>query len=213
MICEIMKEDGSMARLPDLQVFAEKHGLPIVSIADLIQYRLDKGSFVKMLHQKPCSIQDQEVQFSLFKSQIDDSYHFALCKGLDQTTEESVVDVRVISGRPLQDVFSMFAGDKETKLEKSKSLFANHERVCVLYLNNFSPEDVSADAALLMEKGVKAPRNSAMNFKQYGTGAQILRMLGIKKMRVHTSSPRSMAGLTGFGLELTSSVNLSGSEG
>ncbi len=223
VICEIMKDDGTMARLPDLQVFAKKHGLPIVSIADLIQHRLDKGSFLKLVHQKPCTIAgvagegSEAVQLSLFKSEIDHSFHFALCKGAGQfsglTDKPATVDVRVISGRPLQDLLSVITGEAGSKLQKSRELFAQHENVVVLYLNNFSEEDILNDASLLMDQGSKKVQNSAMNFKQYGTGAQILRMLGVKKMRVHTSSPRSMAGLTGFGLELVSSVDLETSAG
>ena len=208
VICEIMKDDGTMARLPDLIEFAKKHEMPIVSIADLIQYKLVKDSFLKQVRSKPCTIKGTEATFHLFKSEIDGGYHFALCKSSGKSWEDIVVNVRVISGKPLGDILSFLTDDEDSKIFKSRELLSSEEDVVVLYLNNHTAQDIAADGAVLAEQKAVQKANSAMNFKQYGTGAQILGQLGVRKMRVHTSSPRSMAGLKGFGLELSSTVGL-----
>ena len=128
----------------------------------------------------------------MFKSEIDEGYHFALCKSSGKSWEDIVVNVRVISGKPLGDILSFLTDDEESKIYKSRELLCAEDDVVVLYLNNKSAQDIAADGAALAQQKSVIKTNSAMNFKQYGTGAQILRQLGVRKMRVHTSSPLSL---------------------
>ena len=197
VICEIMKDDGTMARLPDLEEFARKFNLPIVSIEDLIIFRLLKDTLVEEVGRRKVRTQTGEFEGIWFKNHLDDSVHFALLKGTDLSAH--CVDVRVHKQKPLSDVFDMDYGpaesDSHRRLVKySLEMLKEKDHACVLYLMQESPSQ-----ALLDKLNQKS---SVMDPRLFGLGAQNLNDLGIQKMRLHVSSERSLKALKGFGLEI-----------
>ncbi|MFK7826035.1 MAG: 3,4-dihydroxy-2-butanone-4-phosphate synthase [Oligoflexales bacterium] len=199
VICEIMKDDGTMARLPDLEEFAQKFKLPIVSIEDLIIFRLLKDTLVEEVGRRPVRTQTGEFEGIWFKNLVDESVHFALLKGTKHS--EHCVDVRVHKQKPLSDVFDMEYGpadsDSHRRLVRySLDMLNEKNHACVLYLMQESPSQA------LLDKLTR--KQSVMDPRLFGLGAQILKSLGINKMRLHVSSERSLKALKGFGLEIES---------
>lgn len=203
VICEIMKDDGSMARLPDLEKFSEKFEIPMVSIEDLITFRLLKDSLVEEVHRGPFETGYGVFEAVWFRCRVDGRIHFALVKGSDFT--DHTVDVRVHKQRPLIDVFAHPANGGRRRVELGLQMMRDCERAVFVYL---TPEDESA--ALLAERlemeGFKeqGSKDGTGGFdpRLFGIGAQMLRHLGVRRMRPHLSSPRSIRGLAGFGLEI-----------
>jgi 3,4-dihydroxy 2-butanone 4-phosphate synthase/GTP cyclohydrolase II len=202
VICEIMNEDGSMARMPDLQKLAAKFKLPIVSIPDLIQYRLMQESFVEIEEKKPLKTPIGVCEAVLFKSRIDGSRHMALVKGNDFA--DQIVDVRVHLQRPILDVFGGENFALPERIAAGLELLKTSNAAVFLYLSRERmDESMKADFELLAMDRPSTPSHTiSMDNRQIGLGAQILRTLGIKKMRVHTTSPAGYIGLSGFGLEV-----------
>jgi len=207
VICEIMNDDGTMARLPQLEKFAETHQLPIVTIADLVNLRLLRESLVENIHVGSVSTVAGDFRSYVFRNSVDGGEHFALVKG--ENFGEKIVDVRVHQQRPLVDVFSNRETGGRFKIEHALDILATSEAGVFLYLTtskpnqNFAAEvrEMSADkGASDQESG--AGYLAAMDARQIGTGAQILRSLGVSKMRVHTASKRPLKGIVGFGLEI-----------
>jgi 3,4-dihydroxy 2-butanone 4-phosphate synthase/GTP cyclohydrolase II len=204
VICEIMKDDGSMARLPDLEKFSQKFEIPMVSIEDLITFRLLKDSLVEEVHRAPFETSQGTFEGIWFTCHVDGRTHFALVKGDDFANH--TVDVRVHKQRPLIDVFSHPKSGGRSRIELGLDMLSKSDRAVFVYL---TPED--ENTALLRERieveEVKQPRahGEAGGFdpRLFGIGAQILRQLGVRRMRVHLSSARSIKGLAGFGLEIS----------
>jgi len=214
VICEIMNDDGEMARLPDLEKFSEKFEIPIVSIEDLITFRLLKDNLIEEIHRAPYQCVDGTYTGIWFRSTVDLRTHFALVKGDD--FENSVVDVRVHKQRPIADVFSSPKTGGRSRIDFGLKMLAESEKAVFVYL---SPED--PNMAMLSELENMLPSNEksgggssgapssmestsgTLDSRLYGIGAQILRNLNVSKMRVHLSSKRSIKGLGGFGLEIT----------
>lgn len=209
VICEIMNDDGSMARMPDLEAFAKKHNLPIVAIADLIAYRLLRESLVRELDRQPIKTEYGVFTGVLFENMVDQTKHFALVKG--EPFGEDCVEVRVHSQRPLQDVFGTSQEGGRQRLVYGLELLQKSEHAVMIYLTEPEMEwDLVAEmrelAALSTERGgataADTQKPEPMDWRLHGTGAQILRYLGVKSMRVHASSVRHLVGLHGFGLEI-----------
>lgn len=187
VICEILKDDGTMARLPQLQEFSQKHGIPLVSIKDLITYRSQKENFMELVKRSPIETSFGTFEGVWFKSLIDGQEHFALLKGDDfahQTTQ-----VRVHKQLAIADVFST-AGELSSRslIEYGLQMLNSTSHGVFLYL-----QDQHSFSGILRKK---------MDPRAYGIGAQILKLLGIKKMCLHLTSERHMIGLEGFGLEI-----------
>lgn len=200
VICEIMKDDGSMARRPDLEKFSRKFQLPMVSIEDLITFRLLKDTLVEKIGSRTFATPAGTFNGVWFKNHVDDSVHFALVKG--DSLSSACVDVRVQKQRPLSDVFGVETKiDAESEWNRSTisyslNMLKNSPHACVVYLMQDS-----LNQALLDKLHNK---QSPMDPRLYGLGAQILKALGIKRMRLHVSSERSLVGLGGFGLKIES---------
>ncbi len=215
VICEIMKDDGTMARLPDLEAFSQEHAIPIVSIADLITFRLLKESLVEVVEQGKVSTSHGSFDGYLFKSLVDQSYHFALSKG--EAFDKGITDVRVHRQRILVDVFQR--GQKEDAIDYGLKLLRDCERGIMVYLSPMNNNQVMAGQFKLITQGNISddehlqPSGTAMaeppEVRLFGTGAQILRHLGVKKMRVHSTAPRPLKALAGFGLEIVEQVKIS----
>lgn len=193
VICEIMKDDGTMARLPDLEEFGEKYSLKIVTIADLIQYRLQHDSLIFPVASAalPTSY-GGDFKAIVYNTRIDSSEHLALIKGEISENKETLV--RVCSKFLPGDVFGFALFDTGSVIKRSMEMIAEEEAGVLLYLQpegkGLRPNEVRGDKS----------------FREFGIGAQILRDLGVRKLRLITNNPKNLVGLSGYGLEVTSSV-------
>lgn len=204
VICEIINDDGTMARMPDLEVFSKKHSIPIVAIADLIQYRLMHESMVEEIHRETIKTSQGLVQALVFRSTVDGLEHLALTKG--SGFEQKIVDVRVHTQSPLLDVFADRTHGSGFRLQRGFDILtADGDRpAAFIYLSHPQAswvDDIKAlgrDAQGTQDEGL----SRRVDPRLHGTGAQIIRALGIHKMRIHSSSPLALKGLSGFGLEV-----------
>jgi 3,4-dihydroxy 2-butanone 4-phosphate synthase/GTP cyclohydrolase II len=206
VICEIMNDDGTMARMQDLEIFSQNHRLPIVTIEDLIAYRLMRDSLVKVVDHSSVETEEGQFETMLFESVLDGSQHVVLLKGKDLFSNV-IVDVRVHRQKPFLDVFSRGAGNKNDLVAYGLKMLRSSEAAALVYLsyqsqpahfNDFkdvSPRPESDDA--------KSP---SMDSRLLGIGAQIIRALGIQRMRTHVSQLRTLKGLAGFGLEVVDNI-------
>lgn len=207
VIVEILNEDGTMARRPDLEVFAQEFGLKIGTIADLIDYRLRKErNLERVAH---CKMKNHIGEFQLiaYRDLINNLVHFALVKG--DINEKEPTMVRVHMPHYLNDVLGMTAQDSTWPLESAMRRIEQEGKGVVIMLNKQdAQEDVVAQIkeCQMKDKGKPVYKPEASpDLRTYGIGAQILLDLGVRKMRV-LSSPKRMHGLSGFGLEVAEYV-------
>ena len=210
VICEIMKDDGTMARQPDLMRFAKKHKLKVVTNADLIQHRLNYDSLVYKAASAPLPTRiGGEFQAIVYNTHVDESEHLALIKGQISPNEETLVRVhtKYIPG----DVFGFELLNTGAVIQRSMELIAKAGKGVILYLQ---PKQKAHHPAMVAYPRVEGKQQKGMNasfvyqadFKEYGIGAQILRDLGVRKMRLLTNNKKHLVGLRGYGLEVTSLV-------
>jgi len=210
VICEIMKDDGTMARQPDLMRFAKKHKLKVVTNADLIQFRLNYDSLVYKAASAPLPTRiGGEFEAIVYNTHVDESEHLALIKGHISPNEETLVRVhtKYIPG----DVFGFELLNTGAVIQRSMELIAKAGKGVILYLQ---PKQKTHHPAMVAYPKVEGKQQKGMNpsfvyqadFKEYGIGAQILRDLGVRKMRLLTNNKKHLVGLRGYGLEVTSLV-------
>jgi 3,4-dihydroxy 2-butanone 4-phosphate synthase/GTP cyclohydrolase II len=212
VICEVMNDDGTMARLPDLEKFAKTHGLKISTVADVIAYRMRKESFVHQAAETILPTPFGSFRAIAFVNDIDDYEHLALVKGeIDSETE---ILVRVHSQCLTGDVFGSFRCDCGAQLQKAMQLVQKEGLGVILYMQQEGRGIGLANklkAYALQDNGrdtVEA--NEELGFeadlRDYGVGAQILVSLGVRKMRLMTNNPKKIIGLEGYGLEVAGRV-------
>jgi 3,4-dihydroxy 2-butanone 4-phosphate synthase/GTP cyclohydrolase II len=207
VIVEILNEDGSMARRPDLEKFAEQFDIKIGTIADLIRYRLENERSVERVSE--CALKNSFGEFRLitYRDRRDDGVHFALVKG--QIKRDQGVLVRVHMPHYLSDVLGMHRGDSGWPLENAmKYIQEAGEGVIVLLGQVESRDDLLLRVEQYHEEDVgeiQVKRESSPDLRTYGIGAQILLDLDVRKMRV-LSAPKRLHGLSGFGLEVVEYV-------
>ena len=215
VICEIMNDDGTMARLPELRVFAREHGIKIISVADLVAYRMANEVLVHRAGEARVPTVYGEFRAIAFTNEINSDVHLALVMG-EIDADDSML-VRVHSQCVLGDVFGSLRDDTGWQLQRSLDLIASEGRGVLLYLkqegrgvglvnqlrayrlmDEQDKDAVEADAAVV---GMKQ-----MDPRDYGIGAQILHELGVRKMRLITNHPVKRAAIEGFDLEITDRV-------
>lgn len=206
VICEIMKDDGTMARIPDLEVFAKTHGLMILSVADLIQFRLQTERLVRCVASESIRLDltHSEWKACVYESVGEKQQFLALVKGDLSTTDEPVL-CRMHRGSVLADVFSSTPTDGGRHLRMAIRRIEAVGKGVIVYLpphRDLLCELRGKDCGPLREGSVEHP------LRDFGLGAQILGDLGIKRLHVLTNNPRKIAGITGYGLEIAGSTAL-----
>ena len=213
VICEIMKEDGSMARMPDLELFAREHGIKIVTVADLIDFRMQHERLIRRVAEANLPTKyGGEFKIIVYENDVDDMKHIALVKGDIQPEDE--VLVRVHSECVTGDLFGSLRCDCGEQLHRAMEMVDQEGKGVIVYMHQEGRGIGLANkirAYGLQEQGrdtVEA--NIELGFKEdlrdYGMGAQILVDLGVKKMRLMTNNPKKIVGVEGYGVTVVERV-------
>ncbi|MFZ5805990.1 MAG: bifunctional 3,4-dihydroxy-2-butanone-4-phosphate synthase/GTP cyclohydrolase II [Verrucomicrobiota bacterium] len=212
VICEIMRDDGTMARFPDLIKFARKHRLKIIAIRDLIEYRRRTEKLVIREQVVDLPTAYGHFDLHLYRSQLDHSHHLALVKG--KITANDAVLVRVHSECLTGDVFGSLRCDCGNQLHEALRRISKEKCGVLVYMRQ-EGRGIGLAAKIhaykLQDKGLDTVEaNLRLGFpadlREYGIGAQILCDIGVKKMRLLTNNPRKVVGLSGYGLELVDQI-------
>ncbi len=209
VICEIMNDDGSMSRLPELMVLAKQHDLKIVSIEDLIHYELKKGNLIDRIEERKVKTHYGDFDFFAFRETSTDQIHFALTKG-SWNPDEAVL-VRVQSSNSYFDVLSRLTNGEKPLLEKVTSMINEEGKGALIFINNVSNSENTMrklQQFLNFQDGQEKRPTLASNYRDYGIGTQILKNLGINKFKVITQNPNIKPQVAGYDVEVTEMVQL-----
>ncbi|MDF3055905.1 MAG: 3,4-dihydroxy-2-butanone 4-phosphate synthase [Rariglobus sp.] len=200
VICEILNDDGTVARLPQLIEFKKQFGLKLVSIADLIEYRHRRDKLVEEVCVRLFASDYGDFMLHIFRNKLDGRHHLAFVLGV---LDQSPTLVRVHSENLLGDLFRQRGTDSHATLVGSLEAIARAGRGVVLYMEH------AQGGADVMDR-LAARHGAGMSFRDYGIGAQILTALGLRKIRLLSNSPRKVVGLDGYDLEIVELVPVGG---
>lgn len=213
VICEIMNEDGTMARMPDLEKFAREHDLKIITVADIINFRMQNERLVRRVAEAnlPTSY-GGDFRIIVYENDVDDMKHIALVKG--EISPEDAVLVRVHSECVTGDLFGSLRCDCGDQLHRAMEIIKREGKGVIVYMHQEGRGIGLANkikAYNLQDHGMDTVEaNVHLGFKEdlrdYGIGAQILVDLGVRKMRILTNNPKKIIGLEGYGVEMVERV-------
>ena len=215
VLCEIVSDDGTMARLPELIEFAKTHGIPIISIADMIRYRNRHERLVERFSSARIPTIYGEFSAHIYRSSLDDVEHLAFVFG--EVNENKIPLVRVHSECLTGDVLGSLRCDCGSQLDLAMKLVAENGSGAIIYLRGHEGRGIGLGhkmrAYALQDEGMDTvDANVALGFapdsREYGIGAQIISDLGIQKMRILTNNPAKYGGLQGYNLEIVERVPL-----
>lgn len=213
VICEIMNEDGTMARMPQLEEFSQAHNIPILTIAELIKYRMRHERLVKKIEEADLPTKFGDFRVMVFEDTIHKENHVALVKGEIKKDEPTLV--RAHSQCLTGDTFGSIRCDCGEQLRRAMEMIEREGKGVILYILNHEGRGIGftnkIKAYAIQDKGADTVEaNKKLGFKadqrDYGIGAQILVSLGVHKIRLITNNPRKFVGLTGYGLEIVERV-------
>lgn len=215
VICEIMNDDGTMARMPELEIFAEKHSMKIISVADLVRYRVHKETLVRRVVETEMPTDHGLFRAVLYENIINGETHLALVAGDVSDTTDAVL-VRVQTENVTFAMFGSRLGEAAQAMQSSLRQIATAGRGVILYLrqreNNLDLVNQLKTYALMHEKGVDfqtaRQETGYGQVHDHGIGAQILKDLGVKKIALLTNHPPKVSALEAFDLEIVETVGL-----
>ncbi len=215
VICEIMNDDGTMARLPELEIFAAKHDLKIISVADLVRYRIHKETLVRKVVETGLPTDYGEFRATIYENVINGETHIALTMGEFSQTTEPVL-VRVQTENITFAMFGVQLGEASRAINSSLKKIAEDGKGVILYLrqreHNLDLIHQLQTYALMQEKNLDfqtARRATGYgSFRDYGIGAQILNDLGVRKIKLLSNHPPRITAIEGFDLEIAETVSL-----
>ena len=198
VICEIMNEDGSMAKGQDLFNFAKKHKLKIGKIEDLIAYRLKKEKLVKLKKQSEIKLKNQKFKIKIYENLLDNSEHFALIKGV--LKKGLAPRVRVISSNVVQNY--LIDQQLPDSFKKTLNYFKKFNNCVLIFINNTNLKSVTETLKNYKNKNLNIRKVKGNHIKNYGIGAQIIKDLKIRNMILISKSPKKVIGLEGYDIKI-----------
>jgi 3,4-dihydroxy 2-butanone 4-phosphate synthase / GTP cyclohydrolase II len=210
VICEVMNEDGTMARVPDLMQVAQRHDLKIVTVAAIIAYRLKTETFVKQAAESAFPTEFGDFRIIVFENRLDKDHHIALVKG--SISSDDPILVRVHSQSTMADVFGSLRSGSRNELHSALKKIQEAGAGILVYLRQEEKGETLVEEiqSYVEQNGGADPiaSTSGIDLRIYGIGAQILRALGARKIRLLTNHPKHIVGLQGYGITVVDQVHL-----